>query len=138
MSLKIAVQMDPIASINPKGDSTFALMLEAQARKHRVDYYVPQSLALRDNHVSAEVAPITLFDKPKGEHYALGEFARVDLQSYDVVLMRQDPPFDMNYITPVSYTHLDVYKRQPGTWSRCGRITSMSTGYAPRSCRCRG
>ncbi len=99
MSLKIAVQMDPIASINPAGDSTFALMLEAQARKHKVDYYVPQTLALRDNHVSAEVAPITLFDKPKGEHYTLGEFARVDLQSYDVVLMRQDPPFDMNYIT---------------------------------------
>ncbi|WP_055047211.1 glutathione synthase [Devosia sp. A16] len=99
MSLKIAVQMDPIASINPAGDSTFALMLEAQARKHKVDYYVPQSLALRDNHVSAEVAPITLFDKPKGEHYALGEFSRVDLAAYDVVLMRQDPPFDMNYIT---------------------------------------
>lgn len=103
MSLKIAVQMDPIASINPKGDSTFALMLEAQARKHKVDYYVPQTLALRDNHVSAEVAPITLFDKPKGEHYALGAFARVDLASYDVVLMRQDPPFDMAYITA---THL--------------------------------
>jgi glutathione synthase len=99
MTLRIAVQMDPIASINPAGDSTFALMLEAQARKHKVDYYVPQTLALRDNKVSAEVAPITLFDKPKGEHYALGEFARVDLQSYDVVLMRQDPPFDMNYIT---------------------------------------
>jgi len=103
MSLKIAVQMDPIETINPKGDSTFALMLEAQVRGHRVDYYVPQSLALRDNKVSAELAPIKVFDKPKGEHFALGEFARADLSAYDVVLMRQDPPFDMNYIT---LTHL--------------------------------
>jgi len=99
MPLKIAVQMDPIASINPAGDSTFAMMLEAQARGHKVDYYVPGTLALRDNQVSADVAPITVFDKPRGEHYALGAFARVDLSTYDVVLMRQDPPFDMNYIT---------------------------------------
>jgi glutathione synthase len=97
--LKIAVQMDPIASINPVGDSTFAMMLEAQVRGHQVGYYVPQTLALRDNRVSAEVAPITVFDRPKGEHFQLGEFARVDLSAYDVVLMRQDPPFDMNYIT---------------------------------------
>ncbi len=99
MSLKIAVQMDPIASINPVGDSTFALMLEAQARGHRVDYFVPGSLALRDNVVSADVAPVTVIDKPKGEHFVLGDFARTDLSTYDVVLMRQDPPFDMNYIT---------------------------------------
>jgi glutathione synthase len=99
MSLKIAVQMDPIASINPAGDSTFAMMLEAQARGHKIDYYVPQTLGLRDNVVSAEVAPITVFDKPKGEHFALGAFGRADLSTYDVVLMRQDPPFDMNYIT---------------------------------------
>ena len=99
MRLKIAVQMDPIASINPMGDSTFALMLEAQGRGHRVDYFVPGSLALRDNEVSADVAPITVMDKPKGEHFVLGDFARTDLSSYDVLLMRQDPPFDMNYIT---------------------------------------
>ena len=61
--LKVAVQMDPIASINPAGDSTFAMMLEAQSRKHKIDYYVPSSLSLRDNRVSAEVAPIRLFDK---------------------------------------------------------------------------
>jgi glutathione synthase len=99
MSLKIAVQMDPIASINPAGDSTFAMMLEAQARGHKVDYYVPGTLALRDNVVTADLAPVTVFDKPKGEHFALGDFARADLATYDVVLMRQDPPFDMNYIT---------------------------------------
>ncbi|MBK8084751.1 MAG: glutathione synthase [Devosia sp.] len=99
MTLKIAVQMDPIASINPTGDSTFAMMLEAQARGHRIDYYVPQTLALRDNRVSANLAPVEVFDRPRGEHYALGEFARADLAGYDVLLMRQDPPFDMNYIT---------------------------------------
>lgn len=99
MPLKIAVQMDPIASINPMGDSTFAMMLEAQARGHELGYYLPISLALRDNVVSAEVAPVTVFDKPKGEHFALGAASRQDLSGYDVVLMRQDPPFDMNYIT---------------------------------------
>jgi glutathione synthase len=99
MRLKIAVQMDPIASINPMGDSSFALMLEAQGRGSQVDYYVPGSLALRDNQVTADVAPVTVFDKPKGEHFSLGAFARTDLSAYDVLLMRQDPPFDMNYIT---------------------------------------
>ncbi len=99
MSLRIAVQMDPIATINPAGDSTFAMMLEAEARGHRLDYYVPQTLGLRDNRVSAELAPVKVFDKPRGEHFALGEFARADLGGYDVLLMRQDPPFDMNYIT---------------------------------------
>ena len=99
MPLKIAVQMDPIASINPLGDSTFAMMLEAQARGHELGYYLPISLAMRDNAVSAEVAPVTVFDKPKGEHFALGAASRQDLATYDVVLMRQDPPFDMNYIT---------------------------------------
>jgi glutathione synthase len=91
--------MDPIASINPVGDSTFALMLEAQARGHEIAYYTPDSLALRDNQVSANVAPINVVDRPKGEHFTLGEAARADLSTYDVVLMRQDPPFDMNYIT---------------------------------------
>ena len=99
MPLKIAVQMDPIASINPAGDSTFAMMLEAQARGHRLDYYTVGSLGLRDNIVSASVQPIEVFDKPKGEHFKLGEAARTDLGSYDVILMRQDPPFDMNYTT---------------------------------------
>jgi glutathione synthase len=99
MSLKVAVQMDPIETINPRGDSTFALMLEAQARKHVVHYYTPQSLALRDNRLFADVAPIEVFDKPKGEHFSLGEYREADLGTYDILLMRQDPPFDMNYIT---------------------------------------
>jgi glutathione synthase len=99
MPLRVAVQMDPIASINPIGDSTFALMLEAEARGHTLAYYTPDTLSLRDNKVSASVAPVEVFDRPKGEHFRLGEFARADLSGYDVVLMRQDPPFDMNYIT---------------------------------------
>jgi glutathione synthase len=99
MPLRVAVQMDPIASINPIGDSTFALMLEAEARGHSLAYYTPNALSLRDNRVSASVAPVEVFDRSKGEHFRLGEFARADLSAYDVVLMRQDPPFDMNYIT---------------------------------------
>jgi glutathione synthase len=99
MSLRVAVQMDPIASINPIGDSTFALMLEAQARGHSLDYYTVGTLGLRDNQLSAEVQPVTVFDKPKGEHFALGAAQRVALGDYDVVLMRQDPPFDMAYTT---------------------------------------
>ena len=99
MPLRVAVQMDPIASINPIGDSTFALMLEAEARGHTLAYYTPDTLSLRDNRVSASVAPVGVFDRPKGEHFRLGDFARSDLSAYDVVLMRQDPPFDMNYIT---------------------------------------
>jgi len=99
MKLRVAVQMDPIASINPLGDSTFALMLEATTRGHELAYYTPDTLALRDNEVSANVAPVAVFDRPKGEHFKLGEFARTDLSGFDVVLMRQDPPFDMNYIT---------------------------------------
>ena len=103
MKLSVAVQMDPIASINPRGDSTFALMLAAQDRGHTLRYYTPDTLSLRDNVVTASVAPVEVFDKEKGQHFALGEFARVDLSTFDVVLMRQDPPFDMNYTT---LTHL--------------------------------
>jgi glutathione synthase len=99
MPLKIAVQMDPIASINPLADSTFALMLEAEARGHSLAYYTPDTLALRDNRVSASIAPVTVADKPRGEHFTLGQFARTELSGFDVVLMRQDPPFDMNYVT---------------------------------------
>ncbi|MCS6761869.1 MAG: glutathione synthase [Candidatus Devosia symbiotica] len=99
MTLKVAVQMDYVASINPIGDSTFAIMLEAQARGHSLLHYTPDTLALRDNVVTALAAPIAVFDKPKGEHFKLGEASRVDLSTQDVIHMRQDPPFDMNYIT---------------------------------------
>lgn len=103
MSLKVAVQMDHIATINPTGDSTFAMMLEAQARGHELLHYTPDTLSLNGNVVSALCQPVTVTDAAKGEHFTLGEAARVDLSTQDVVLMRQDPPFDMNYIT---LTHL--------------------------------
>jgi len=101
--LNVAVQMDPIAGINPEGDSTFAMMLEAQRRGHALAYYTVPTLGLADNRLTALVQPVEVFDRPKGEHYRLGEPARRALSGFDVVLMRQDPPFDMNYIT---ITHL--------------------------------
>lgn len=100
--LKIAVQMDPIESINPTGDSSFAMMLEAQERGHDCYYYVPGTLALENNVVSAEIFPIKLMDDAE-KWFELGEGAITDLSEMDVILLRQDPPFDMNYITT---THL--------------------------------
>ena len=111
MPLKSAMQMDPIESINPVGDSSFALLLEAQARGHENFYYVPNSLAMTGSVVTASVAPLEVFDKPKGEHFKLGPAERRDLRAFDVVHLRQDPPFDMNYIT---ITHM-LERLQPDT-----------------------
>jgi glutathione synthase len=102
MALDVAVQMDPIEAISIKGDSTFALMLEAQARGHRLYYYTPDRLAMRDGRVSAALAPVEVRDV-LGDHFTLGPAERRDLAEMDVVLMRQDPPFDMAYI---SATHM--------------------------------
>lgn len=102
MSLNVAVQMDPIEKINIAGDSTFALMLEAQARGHKLFYYTPDKLSLMDGRVIAQAAPIEVRDIV-GDHFALGEAKRVDLAALDVILLRQDPPFDLAYITS---THL--------------------------------
>src|SRR5215213_10758193 len=96
MSLTVAVQMDPIQRIRIAGDSTFALLLEAQARRHRVLYYVPDDLSMRDGRVVARVQPIEVRDV-EGDHFTLGESTRMDLAEADVVLMRQEPPFDMAY-----------------------------------------
>ncbi|HRK23915.1 MAG TPA: glutathione synthase [Beijerinckiaceae bacterium] len=109
-TLLVAVQMDPIDRINIKGDSTFALMLEAQARGHRLVYYTTDTLTMRDAQVFASVAPVTVRDR-EGDHFTLGPAERIDLSTTDVVLMRQDPPFDMNYITA---THL-LERIHPGT-----------------------
>jgi glutathione synthase len=102
MRLNVAVQMDPIERINIRGDSTFALLLEAQARQHDIAYYTPDRLALRGSEVFATVRPLQVRDL-EGEHFKLGEPDRVDLARFDVVLLRQDPPFDLAYITT---THL--------------------------------
>ncbi|MCD7058469.1 glutathione synthase [Pelagibacterium xiamenense] len=99
MPLSVAVQMDPIDAINPLGDSSFALMLEAQARGHTLFYYTPSSLAQRGDTVTARVHRVTVDDKEKGLHFTLEDWKKTDLSDFDVVLLRQDPPFDMNYIT---------------------------------------
>ena len=102
MGLKIAVQMDPIERINIRGDSTFALLLEAQKRGHSIAYYTPDRLALRGSEVVATVRPLAVRDQ-EGEHFNLGEPRRINLTELDVILLRQDPPFDLAYITT---THL--------------------------------
>ncbi len=102
MALSVAAQMDPIDKINIAADSTFALLLEARARGHRLHYYTPDKLSLHDGRVLAEAAPIEVRDV-EGDHFTLGEAARHDLSGMDVVLLRQDPPFDVPYITS---THL--------------------------------
>ena len=98
MSLTVAVQMDPIAKIRIAGDTTFALLLEAQARGHTLLHYTPDRLSMRDGVVTATVEALEVRDV-EGDHATLGEPRRVDLASVDVVLMRQDPPFDMAYVT---------------------------------------
>ena len=94
--------MDPIERINIRGDSTFALLLEAQARGHALSYYTPDRLALRDGAVFATVRPLEVRDVAN-DHFTLGEPRRTELAAFDVILMRQDPPFDLAYITA---THL--------------------------------
>jgi glutathione synthase len=97
-TLRVAVQMDPIASINIDADSTFALMLEAQARGHALWHYHVRDLALTAGRVVAQANPIEV-RRAKGDHFTLGAAEELDLSQVDVVLMRQDPPFDMAYIT---------------------------------------
>jgi len=102
MSLSVAIQMDPIEKIDINGDSTFALALEAQTRGHSLFYYGPRELSWQGGTVSAVMRPLSVRNV-KGDHFALGAPSVQDLSGMDVVLMRQDPPFDMAYI---SATHL--------------------------------
>lgn len=110
MSLTIAVQMDPIQHIKIAGDSTFALLLEAQRRGHTLLHYTPDRLSFRDGRVVARVEPLRVQDV-EGAHAELGAPERLDLAAVDAVLMRQDPPFDLAYITA---THL-LERIHPGT-----------------------
>ncbi|MFC4624511.1 glutathione synthase [Daeguia caeni] len=98
MALKVAIQMDHISTINIAGDTSFALSLEAQKRGHELYHYTPDRLSMRDGEVYAQIERLEVRDI-KGDHYTLGEPERHDLSEMDVVLIRQDPPFDMNYIT---------------------------------------
>jgi glutathione synthase len=103
MSLAVAVQMDPIHAINIDADSTFVLMLEAQSRGHGLWYYTPKTLSLHGGRVVAKAQRVKEIRRKKGDHVELGPVEPLDLSMMDVVLLRQDPPFDMAYITT---THL--------------------------------
>ena len=102
MPLNVALQMDPIGSVNINADSTFRIALEAQARGHQLFFYTPDKLAFVEGRVLARGCPITL-RREVGNHVSYGPEAEVDLADFDVVWLRQDPPFDMGYITT---THL--------------------------------
>jgi glutathione synthase len=111
MSLRVAVQMDPMESINIAGDSTFAIMLGAQARGHRLFHYLAPELSYDRGRVRALARPVEV--RPvEGDHFTFGARQTIDLiDDVDVVLMRQDPPFDLSYITA---THL-LERIQPHT-----------------------
>jgi glutathione synthase len=102
MTLKIGIQMDHVSTINIDGDSTFALSMEAQSRGHKLFHYTPDRLQFRGGVISADIEPMRLRNE-KGNHFSLDNPATTDLSTLDVVLLRQDPPFDMSYITS---THL--------------------------------
>jgi glutathione synthase len=103
MALRVAVQMDPMESINIAGDSTFAIMLGAQQRGHRLFHYLAPDLSYSNGRVRARVRPVEVHNQP-GDHFTYGDWQTLDLaDEADVVLMRQDPPFDLSYITA---THL--------------------------------
>ena len=102
MKLKVAIQMDHVSTIDIDGDSTFVLGLEAERRGYEVWHYLPKDLIFRDRKVMARAQPMKL-RREKGNHFTLGAAQMVDLATLDVVLLRQDPPFDMSYITT---THL--------------------------------
>jgi glutathione synthase len=102
MPLQVAIQMDPVEGINIETDTTFAMMLEAQTRGHALWVYAPERLAMEDGRVTARGRALNL-QAVRGDHHRTGESEVRDLSQMDVVLMRQDPPFDMAYITA---THL--------------------------------
>jgi glutathione synthase len=102
MALRVAIQMDPIESVNIDADSTFVIALEAQRRGHELFHYLPQDMSLRHGRVFAYTRALEV-RRERGNHHTLGPSEATDLAAFDVVLMRQDPPFDMAYITA---THL--------------------------------
>jgi glutathione synthase len=110
MTLTVAFQMDPLESINIDTDSSFMMALEALRRGHTLLHYLPRQLSLNGNRLSATVRPFTV-QRERGRHFAAGAPTRIDLATVDVVMMRQDPPFDMSYITA---THM-LEHVQPGT-----------------------
>ncbi|SIT11733.1 glutathione synthase [Paracoccus saliphilus] len=110
MSLYVALQMDPIEAVDINGDSTFRIGLEAEARGHRLFQYTVDQLRYDEGRVLARGRPVTLRSS-KGDHVTFGDWAEVELTEFDVVWLRQDPPFDMGYVTS---THL-LDRVHPGT-----------------------
>ncbi len=110
MALRVAIQMDPIETIDIEGDSTFVLALEARRRGHALHHYLPQDLSFAGGKVLARARGLDV-RRQAGDHYTLGDAETIDLADMDVVLMRQDPPFDMSYITA---THI-LEHVHPGT-----------------------
>src|SRR5437868_3724287 len=102
MGLSVAIQMDPIEAVNIDADSTFVLALEARRRGHTLFHYLPQDMSLRHGKVFAYTRALEV-RRERGNHFTLGKPEATELSGFDVVLMRQDPPFDMAYITS---THL--------------------------------
>jgi len=98
MSLKVAIQMDPIEAININADSSFRIAEEAQARGHTLFYYTPDKLSFQEGRVTAKGWPLAV-RREVGNHFSLGAYQEIDLSTQDVVWLRQDPPFDMGYIT---------------------------------------
>ena len=131
MSLKIAIQMDHVSTVTIAGDTSFALALEAQRRGHQLFHYTPDSLSMRDGTVFAWAETMTVRDVA-GDHFALGEPQRLDLSEVDVVLLRQDPPFDMNYITTTQFWSVSI---PPPWWStiRPGCATARKRSSSPNS-----
>ncbi|WP_430450232.1 glutathione synthase [Rhodophyticola sp.] len=98
MALKVAFQMDPIDRVNIDADSSFRLAEEAQVRGHELFFYTPEKLAYQEGRVTARGWPLEV-RRVKGDHFSLGAYTEVDLAEWDVIWLRQDPPFDMGYIT---------------------------------------
>ncbi|PCH92630.1 MAG: glutathione synthase [Rhodobacteraceae bacterium] len=118
--LKVAIQMDPIEPIDIAADSTFRIAEEAQIRGHELFYYTPDKLAFEEGRVTAKGWPLTV-RREVGNHFTLGEYQSVDLADFDVVWLRQDPPFDMGYITSthiLDMVHPDTLVVNDPTWVR--------------------
>jgi len=124
-ALRIAIQMDPIGSIKPGSDSTLLLGLEAQKRGHALYYYTPDKLSWHDGKITALAQPITLHADPE-HYYDLGKTLTLDLKTVDVVLLRQDPPFNMAYIS-TTYILEQLMQIPPPAGGRLGGGQSCSS-----------
>ena len=129
MKLKIAVQMDHISTVSIAGDTSFALSLEAQRRGHQLFHYTPDRLSLRDGKVFARIEEMQVRDE-KGSHYSLGDKVRTDLSEMDVILLRQDPPFDMNSSPPRISLSASIRRRWWST-TRPGCATARKKSSSP-------